>query len=318
MRKLKSEIQASIKNRKINVFFIFLFSAFIILILTKLSKPHTNTIAFGIEKHNVPLDNIILDDSLMLHITLKTHGFKWLKYYMSPPKINIDFGKDVYKKEGGLVWSKSEAYLNNTQFDKEVEVLNITPDTLRFRYGINLVKKVPVKLKTAINFEPGYNMSRALVLEPDSIVVIGPDILVSEIKFIETEQMVFNNIRTDFKEQVKLKLPKNNLDLKFSNQEVLLKTSVERFTEGVLNVPITIINVPKGVTIKYFPKTVKVSYYVSLKDYKFITNADFKVICDYSKTSENQSFLTPELIKIPEKIKNEKINQQHIEFIITK
>jgi hypothetical protein len=318
IKKLRSEILTSVKERKINVFFLFLFSAFIILLFTKLSKEYTNTLAFEIEKLNVPQENIILNDSIKLNITLKTHGFKWLNYYLSQPKIKVDFAKDVYKKDGVFVWNKSKAYLNNTQFDKQVEILNISPDTLIFRYGINSVKKIPVKFKVDINYSPGYNISSKLVSEPDSIVIVGPNILVSDIKYLETEAITLDNVRSNLSEIVKLKLPKNSSDLTFSNIEVILKAKVEKFTEGTLKIPITIINQPQEMTLKYFPKTVSVSYYVSLSEYSNITNKDFKVVCDYNKINKNQSFLIPEFEKIPEKVKNAKINQQRIEFITTK
>ncbi|ULC60644.1 YbbR-like domain-containing protein [Flaviramulus sp. BrNp1-15] len=318
IKKLKSEIVKSIKNKRINVFFLFLLSAFIILIFTKLSKEYTNTVAFDVEKLNVPQENIILNDSIKINITLKTHGFKWLKYYLSKPKIKIDFAKDVYKKEGVFVWNKSKAYLNNTQFDKEVELLNISPDTLTFRYGINLVKKVPVKVNAKVNFNPGYNTAGELVSNPDSIVIVGPNVIVSEIDFLETEDVVFDDVKSDLSEITKLKLPQNTSDLKFSNNEVLVEAKVEKFTEGTLKIPVTIINQPKQMELKYFPKTVNVSYYVSLNDYNSITNKNFKVICDYSKITENQSFLIPEFAKVPENVKNPKISQQRIEFILTK
>ncbi|GAA4818538.1 CdaR family protein [Litoribaculum gwangyangense] len=318
IKKLRLEIITSFRNGKINVFFLFLLSSIVILLLTKLSKEYTNTLAFEIEKQNVPQENIILNDSVKLIVTLKTHGFKWLNYYISKPKIKIDFSKDVYKKDGVFTWNKSMAYLNNTQFDKQVELLNISPDTLTFRYGINMVKKVPVKVNVKLNFSPGYNISNDFVSEPDSIVVVGPNILVSEINFVETDSVMFNAVKSDLTSKVKLKLPNNNSNLRFSNNQVLIKAKVEKFTEGSLNIPITIINKPKDIELKYFPKTVNVSYNVSLSDYSKISNKDFKVVCDYNKTGDNQSFLIPEFAKIPENVKNVKISQQHIEFIITK
>ena len=318
IKKIKSDLVASIKNKRINVFFLFLLFAFIILLFTKLSKEYTNTLAFDIEKLNVPQENIILNDSVKLNITLKTHGFKWLKYYVSKPKIKIDFSKDVYKKDAVFVWNKSKAYLGNTQFDKQVELLNFLPDTLTFRYGVNLVKKVPVKLNARVNFSPGFDMSGTLVSEPDSIDVIGPNILVSKIEYIETEEVALNDVRADVSESLNLKLPRNNSDLKFSGSKVVLKAKVEKFTEGTLKIPVSIVNPPKDIKLKYFPKEVSVSYYVSLSDFKSIKKNKFKVICDYAKTNENQSFLVPELIKFPKEVKNAKISQKRIEFIITK
>lgn len=316
LRKLKLDIRASIKNKKINVFFLFLVLSFIILLFTKLSKDYTKTILFNIEKVNVPQEDVILNDSIPLNITLKTNGFRWLKFYFSKPKIKIDFIKDVQNKDSVFVWHKSIAYLQNTQFGNQVQLLNISPETLVFRYGINMVKKVPVKLSSNIKFSPGYDVSKPYRLQPDSVVIVGPQNVVSKMEAIETQLISLSNIRTNINETVKLKLPKKNRDVTFSNTTVILKAVVEKFTEGTLKIPIKIINVPDNITLKYFPKEVSVSYYVSLEDFKTIFAKDFEVICDYAKAATNQSVLVAELTNYPEKVKNAKIGQQRIEFII--
>lgn len=316
IKKIKSDILTSIKNKKINVFFLFLLLAFIILMFTKLSKEYTNTIVFNIEKVNVPQEDVIFDDSVALNITLKTHGFKWLAYYFSKPKIKIDFKKDVYKKDSVFIWSKSKAYIENTQFDKQVELLNISPEVLTFRYSVNMVKKVPVTLNSNIKYSPGFDVSKPYVLKPDSVVVVGPKALASQVDFVETEKIELTNVRKNLSETVKLKLPKKNKNLSFSNDKVVLKAIVEKFTEGTVKVPVTIINVPNNINLKYFPKEVNVSYYVSLSHFNSISAKDFKVVCNYRKVVNNQSFLIPELEKFPQTTKNVKIKQQHIEFII--
>jgi len=318
MKQLKAEIVASFKNKRINVFLLFLIFAFVILIFTKLSKEYTNTLPFGIEKLNVPQENVILNDSIKLNLTLKTHGFRWLSYYFSKPKIKIDFSKDVNKMEDVFVWNKSEAYLNNTQFDKQVQILSISPDPITFRYGVNMIKKVPVKIKTNINFTLGYDLTSKVTSVPDSITVIGPDVLVSNIKYLDLEELTLKGVRADLNETVKLKLPNNKSDLKFSTEQVTLKAKVEKFTEGTLKIPVLVINVPTAIKLKYFPKVVSVSYYVSLKNFNNISPKDFKVVCNFNKTNESQSFLIPEIIRKPESVKNAKISQQRIEFIVTK
>ena len=316
MKKLKLDILASLKNKKINVFVLFLALSFIILLFTKLSKEYTNTIAFDIEKINVPKENIILNDSLVLNITLKTHGFKWLTYYFSKPKIKIDFSKDVYEKDAVYVWHKTSAYLENTQFNKQVELLNITPDTLFFRYGVHMVKKVPVKLISDLKFNLGYDVSGDIILEPDSVVVIGPESVVKNIHKIETTKASFADIKSDISETIKLKQPENSKDITISNSKVLLKAKVEKFTEGTLKIPVTIINEPENLKINYFPKELNVSYYVSLSNFNDITASNFKVVCDYNKLGSNQSFLIPEVVKYPEAVKNVKLNYNRVEFII--
>ncbi|MBJ6369024.1 YbbR-like domain-containing protein [Snuella sp. CAU 1569] len=318
MKKVKSELLKSLESKKINVFVLFLLLSFMILIFTKLSKQYTNTITFSINKINVPKEIVIINDSsIVLNLTLKTHGFRWLNYYISKPEIEIDFASDIYKRDSVFIWSKSKAYLNNTQFDKNVELLNMSPDTLKFKYDVNLVKKVPVKLNADVDFTPGYNIATEFKLEPDSVQIIGPNVLVSQIDFLETEPLSLTEVRTDISKNIKLKLPDNNKELKFSNTGVTLKGHVEKFTEGTLKIPVEITNVPDQIKLKYFPKSVNVTYYVSLSNFSEIKLKDFKVICDYNKIKDNQTFLIPELNKVPKLVKSAKINQQHIEFIIT-
>tara|TARA_R110002050_G_scaffold36172_5_gene90843 strand:+ start:6875 stop:7840 length:966 start_codon:yes stop_codon:yes gene_type:complete len=318
IKNLKTKILAGIRNKKINVFFLFLLMSFIILIFSKLSKEYTNTLTFGIDKVNIPQKYVILNDtSAKLEITLKAYGFNWLKYYFSKPKITIDFKKDVQKQNGFFEWNKSNIFLHsNAEFGSQVSLINVSPDKLIFKYDTNLVKKVPVILNADISFKPGYNIFKNYTIEPDSIDVIGPNDLVSQIKQIKTEEVVLKDVNSNILKSIKLKLPKDNKDLIFSKSEVTLKGTVERFTEGTLKVPINIINVPDGMRVKYFPKVINVIYYTSLKNYKDITAKDFKVVCDYQKSSNTQSFLLPELIKITDKVKTAKINPQHIEFII--
>ncbi|WP_246109101.1 YbbR-like domain-containing protein [Seonamhaeicola algicola] len=316
--KIKSKIAASIKSKKLNVFFLFLLFSFVILIVSKLSKDYTNTVSFQIEKINVPQEHVILNDSVQLNITLKTHGFKWLNYYFKKPKVQVDFSKDVIKKNKTYIYNKSKAYLNNTQFDKQVELLSINPDTLFFRFDTNMVKKVPVTLNASINYAIGYNALNAIALQPDSVVVIGPHVLVSKIKNLPTEQLVLNDVRDNIDTKIALKLPKAHKDLTLSAKQISVTADVEKFTEGTLKIPINVINVPKGVTIKIFPKEVTVAYYVSLKNFQNVVATDFEVVCNYAKITENQSVLVPELVRVPNTVKSAKINNKQIEFIITK
>ncbi len=320
IQKLKRELIKTIKSGRLNVFAVFLISSFVILIFTKLSKTYTNTITFQIEKTGIPEDKIILNDTThQLQVTLKTHGFKWFKYYMSTPKIAIDFSKDVYVAKGAYIFTKSAAYLNKKkQFQNQITLLSTSPDTLFFRYDTNLVKRIPVAAQTTISFTPGYNTYDTLKPTPDSVTVIGPHEVVSKLEMLKTEPVTFKDIKSPIHRTVRLILPENDQGLKFSVAQVTLNAHVEKFTEGNVKIPITVRHVPEGVTLNYFPKQLSVSYYTSLNNFKAITPKDFEIECDFKKVSQTQSFLAPELVAVPEKVKHVKLHQKQVEFIILK
>ena len=90
-------------------------------------------------------------------------------------------------------------------------------------------------------------------------------------------------------------------------------------TEGNFGIPVTIVNLPKDIEINYFPKHIKVSYYIALKDYKDIKPIDFTIECDYEEVqASGDSFFKPRLIVHSNKIKSTKIKQNKVEYIIVK
>lgn len=317
--KLKKIISTSLKSKKINVFLLFLVLAFMILVLTKLSKNYTNTIPFVINKKNIPEEHKVLNDSNhILDLTIKTNGFRLLKYYFAVPSIDMNFSKNMVKNDSLYVWNRNEGFNSlNMQLDKHVELVDVYPDTLKFKYDNHSVKMVPIRLNSDVKFAPGFDLFEEFELDPDSVRVVGPNILLSAINFVVTDTLRLNDIKSDISEAITLQLPENNKDLIFSNSKVTLIGNVQKFTEGTLKIPLEIINVPNEISIKYFPKQVTVSYYTSLSQFNSITAKDFRVECDYSMISDDQTYLIPEIALKPSTVKNVKIMQQRIEFIIT-
>jgi hypothetical protein len=285
----------------------------------KLSNKYTTTVSFKINKINLPESHFVLNDETQkINITLRTQGFNLLKYYFENPDVNIDFSKNISKNKEFYVWNKQQGYSGiNNQFSKNEEIVAINPDTLKFRYDINAVKKVPVKLQAKWHFNQGYDLLDSIHIVPDSIKIIGPEILLSNISFINTDSIILKDIKTNINKTVPLKLPKNkDGNLKFSDSEVSINGTVDKFTEGHLKIPVSVINIPENITIKYFPKKVYVTYYTSLSNYNKIQITDFEIICDYNHLEKGTEYLIPEIIKKPDLVKYVKLSQEHIEFII--
>ncbi|EGV42385.2 YbbR-like domain-containing protein [Bizionia argentinensis JUB59] len=285
----------------------------------KLSNTYTNTITFQINKVNVPETAVIFDDAdKTLRISLKSHGFNLLKYYFKTPKIDIDFSQNMAKTDKHYVWNNKSAFLDiQSQLKETVDVVRISPDTLLFKYDVNAIKKVPVKINTKINYAIGYDILDKFKIVPDSIKIIGPEILVSAVNYIETDTLKLQGVKKDIKTTIALKLPENIKQLSFSASKVEVEAKVTKFTEGKLKIPVTVINIPENINLKYYPKKISVYYYTSLENYKTISASDFQIVCDFAEVSQNQSFLIPRITKQPDVLRRVKINHDQIEYIIT-
>jgi hypothetical protein len=319
LKNVKSRIESLIKTRRINVFLLFLILAFGILLLTKLSKTYTNTFVFDLNKINIPDEEVVLSDTnQQLQITIKTNGFELLKYHLAKPDLTIDFSQKIDKTDKAYIWTKNKGFVTlSNQFNKNIELLNIVPDSLLFAYDVSGVKMVPIELLFDINYSPGYNLSDNMILKPDSIKVIGAEVLLEKLDKIQTDTLRLDNVKQDVVENIELQLPKAFNDLKFLQNRVQVSGKVEKHTEGTLKIPVEIINIPDNVNLKYFPKSVNVSYYTSLANFNTIDKNQFKVVCDYNKIVNEQPFLTPEIVAKPSSVKYAKIKDEQIEFIIT-
>lgn len=129
--------------------------------------------------------------------------------------------------------------------------------------------------------------------------------------------MSLQDIKSDIELPLNLIIPDSSENLVYSHKKITIKGKVDKFTEGIIDVPVDIVNIPKGITINYFPKVTGVSFYTSLANYKDVSQNDFIIECDFRDIIEGKSYLEPKIIKFPENVKNVKLNNKRIEFIIS-
>lgn len=318
MKIFKQSILSYFKSKRLNIFLLFLILAFSFSVLSKLSQRYTHSFTFNINPINVPENHVIINDSnTSIDIALTTYGFKHIKYYLRQPKVDIDFGT-LEKTATYYKWIESNDVSKIiNQFDANIDIENITPDTIAFKYDVNSIKTVPVKLISNIKFSAGYDIVNDYNLKPDSVNIIGPKLMTDSIVEIKTKLLELDNVNSSFNSIVELDFSKNHKDLKISNTTIDVNGMVEKFTEGTMDIPINVINVPEDVKINFYPKSIPVVFYSSLGDFKSITSSNFIVQCDFNKINANKH-LTPEIVKQPDNIKYAKLNVKQIEFIIIK
>jgi hypothetical protein len=313
----KRNIFSFFKTRRVNIFILFIVLAFLFSVLTKLSKNYTKTFSFHINVINVPEDVVIIKDSTInMRIMVTAYGFRQIKYYLKKPSIDIDFST-LDKNTTHYNWiAKRELSNIIRQFDINEKIESIIPDTIVFRYDVNTIKKIPVVLDVDIKFSSGFDVNGAFKIEPDSISVIGPKIVLDSISMIYAEKLELDNVVSDVNSTVKLKLLSQHQDLKFSQKQAQVTGTVEKFTEGIIEVPVNVINIPKNIKIKYYPKTIPVIYYTSLSNFKSISSSSFIVESDYNSLSAADSYLIPEIVQQPDLVKNARLSIKRIEFIL--
>lgn len=307
-----------VQEKRLNVFVLFLFLSFLISLLVKLSNNYTQTLNFEFSPTGLKSNEVIISEvPKSINVTISGRGFELLKYYIEKPVIEVDFSQ-LRKNNTQYVWSESEQLdkiINH--FDSKIVVKSINPDTVVFPFDSQFIKKVPVMVIVNPTFAVGFDLIDDFRSSPDSITVTGPESMLKIINSVSTKKIELNEINSAVDFSVELNISPSLSQLNFSHQSVSVVANVGKFTEGMVNVPVTIVNVPEDLIINFFPKEISVVFYSSLEAYANINEADFTVECDFNLLTADNNYLNPVLVKQPLDVKTAQLKITQLEFIIT-
>ena len=308
----------SAKQKRLNVFVLFLFLSFLISLLVKLSNTYTQTLNFELSPKNLKSNELIISETPnFVNITISGRGFQLLKYYINKPIIEVDFSQ-LIKNSNRYIWTESrqlDKIIN--YFDSEIVVKSINPDTIVFPFDSQFTKKLPINILVKSNFAIGFDLIDEFRSSPDSITIIGPESILKTLRSISTKQIELNEINSSVDMSVELNIPSEIKQLNFSHESVSIFAEVDKFTEGMVNVPVTIVNLPEQLDISFFPKEISVVYYSSLEAYNTIDQTDFTVECDFNLLTADNNYLNPVLVNKPLSVKTAQLKITQLEFIIT-
>lgn len=306
-------------NKKLRVFLLFLFLSILFWSLIKLSKEYIAEVEFDLVYSDVPNNKLIQNEpKKTVTLTLRTVGFKLLNYGFKRRALDYSL-REIARKNGSLYFSETRSNTNflQAQLSAETVVLNIQPDTLFFDLGVRKTKKVRIMSQVDFQFKTGFSFVKPFGMNVKEINISGPEKVIDTIYEVYTEPFELKDISESFEQKIKLMSPNKAVDL--SVDEIILTGEVDKITDGSYTIPFEIINLPKNVIIRTYPKEVKVVYQVALKDFNKIPENGFRVQCDYKQTEDNNlEYLIPKIIEKPEIIHDVKIVPNKIEFLIKK
>ncbi|MHA7844136.1 MAG: YbbR-like domain-containing protein [Winogradskyella sp.] len=313
--KKKSNILDILKKRNINRFGIFLGIAFVFLVFSKLSSDYNQLIKLKVKLTELDEEIIIKDDtSNIIEAVVEAKGFALVPYAFDNTKtIVLNAKEDIEVDQNEFVFKvQDNSFLIEEQLGAAYKIRSLKPDILHISYSKRASKVVPIVLKTKISYATGFDIKGNFALSTDSVKVVGSVDKINTITSIVTEELKKSNVNSNIKETISL--------IEIEGLEVFprlvdVKAEVKRFTEGKIEVPLTIVNKPEDVLINYFPKTATLSYYVDLESFNSITSTDFIVECDFSQVNDNQSYFVPKITKMPEIVKRINIKEKRIDFI---
>jgi|GEM_PF-3035124 len=311
-------IKSVLKKPKASIFLMFLVISFFIWFLISLSDTYTSHVSFKLNYSGIPEDKLILGKpKTSLTTNIETSGFKILNYRIFRRDIFLNLTD--FKKEGNKYYLLPDAIeeVINIQH-KSVNIRRIAVDSLILKLGVNEKKYVKVIPKIHISYAEDYQIRDSLKITPDSIWVRGPEDVVKTITAIETEDMEYKNVRSDFNYTVPLNIPDSVENIEFQTKKVSVEGVVERYSEKIILVPVQVENLPENISLRIYPEKIKLLCKAPISELKRINENAFKVVCNYNEISEETTYLIPQLIEQPKFLSSVKILDRKVEFLIKK
>lgn len=309
-------------SKKIPKTFIsFLIISFLIWLLITFSKEYTTVISYPVDYQNIAQNKLFQESPIKeIDISIKASGFKVLKEKLWSKKIDLDASRLNRKGSSKFYFlPKNQQNKIQKQMISGVDLQEILQDTIYLNLGVLASKKVELIPDLDINYHIGYDLLDEIKIVPDSIIISGPESQLNEILNLSLNKLVLSDVKSDFSKEVSINISDNGSSLKTNILTATVSGKVDKFTEGSLQIPFTIINLPKNTNLTILTEEVEVVFVVVLSNFSKVSEASFKIECDYNISEKNNlRYLIPKVVSQPNFIKNIKIIPSKIDFLIQK
>ena len=308
------------KSKIPKTFFVFLIASGFIWLLITFSKEYKSTISYSLAYKNIPQDKLLQEPPTnMLKVLVKGSGFKILTARLASKKLELNATQLKKGKKAFYFLMKEQLKNIESQIHSGLEVVNIERDTLFLNLGALQSKRIKITPVLDINYHIGYGLIGAIQMRPDSVLVSGPEQQLQNLTEFYTEKLILKDVKENFKKELKIKVPTDKTGLKFESNIIMVSGKVDKFTEGTLEVPFIIKNVPEALKVTTLKETLEIKFVVALTNFNKVTASSLKVECDFAYAAENNlGYLIPKLISKPDFIKSYKIIPNKIDFLIRK
>ena len=310
-------------NKQISVFLVCLLIAIIFWLLLSLSGNYSTSIVFPVRYTHLPDRKLVVNElPQKITVQLKTSGFRIMSYgfqqQLDTIVIDVASGMSTTgrSREAVAIPTRNFQADFSRQLGAEVEVSGFDPDTILVLFSDKIFKKVPVVADLFIQLDRQYDTVSAPSVVPDSVLVSGPPSALRKIRKAVTRKLEMLDVKSNL--DISAELESQSL-VEFDPSAVRITVNVEKFTEGIQEVPVHAVNVPAGYVLKMFPERVTVRYQVALSKFKSVNMQQFDIVADASALPDAEISLLPlRVVARPEIVRAVTIDPSEVEFIFRK
>ena len=306
------------ERRRISVFLTCLVLAVCAWLVVAFSSTYNYTAKKIIRYKNVPLKRSFHSlQSDTIEAVVKGTGWQMLFARINEKitPINVDLRSLESRPYVAL---SAQLQLINTDVPGNNPIIAFNPDTLYFDFSNRSIRRIPVKLLSAINYQKQFSQSDNVIIEPSYVTVSGPSGEIDAMNAWPTDSLKAKNVNETVNKAINLKPPAEG-NITIYPKTVQVRIPVNEFTEKTIKIPIKIINNSNYYNIKVIPQRIKVTFTTSLDKYADIDPDLFEAQADLDYWKKyGYSTLPVKITRVPDFCKVVRIEPGNIDFIVKK
>jgi YbbR domain-containing protein len=288
-----------------------------------LSKDYSLLLSFPVNYINMPKDRVVSNTlPATIDVEIRARGFSLLRYKFKSTReeINVDLrdARPLQDRNHSFLLTNYRADKITAQFSSSIKVVRVSPDTIFLNFNKRQNKRVRVVPRITVECADEYQLAGPVRVDPPYVIISGAADVLERIDSIQTEAKVLRNVRRPMLLKVPLVAPTGMKYVELPQKTVQAIINVAKYTEASIELPVEVINLPPGYSLKTFPDKIQMRYNVAFEDYEKINQAQFRVVVDYNKIEEGSNKLRVQVIKQPEAVRAVKLGTEKVEYIIRK
>ncbi|MDR0687986.1 MAG: YbbR-like domain-containing protein [Prevotellaceae bacterium] len=279
-------------DKQMLVFGVFLLTSTILWTLNKLSHSYGTEISAKILLVETRRAGAMLTDGKVSPVRLRVQarGHDLMRYLLFTSKtFNVNLALVRYFElasgKSALLTGQIRSIVAQ-QLGPNFDLQAILPDSIYFQMSPVANKKVPVTPSLRIAYAPQYMQQGAVVLDPDSVVVNGPQELVDAITEIGTKPVKKENVMANLSGRAMLEAPPQ---IFLSHDRVSYHIDVQRVTQITQELPIHLIGAPDSLYVELMPASAKIFISIAMEEYHRLKQEEFYLTAYYSELRQSIS-----------------------------
>lgn len=169
---------------------------------------------------------------------------------------------------------------------KDLRIHEILDTALTIGVSPVELRRMPVRSRIEIEPARQYMLVGAVKLDPDSVNVRGPKVVLDSMEAVFTAPKRYEELKTAVAGRIELEQREGIL---LSNRQANYRAEVVPFTQHTLELPVRVVGVPNDMQATIVPSRVRVVVNVPLRDYERIREERLHASVDYAQVRKGQS-----------------------------